>query len=275
MKGQPPRQPDVKQPSGERLRQALAFVEQQLNALRSLPQGPPFNDDYTMWARVSSAGLKQYFGQDSDEFRWVHPPPGPMAVVYSEAARQAVERRQYQEVLGQKRVGLQSVLAKHEVLAPAPTGETSPARRPARAFISHGGEKTSLTMIQDFLRALGVEPIVVEKWASEGRELHENVDTYRKQSDFAVVLWTRDIEDSQGGWLPSGSVEIEVGELRSQFAGRVIYLREEGVKLPAMASTLVYEPFSEDNMGPAYMKIVTELHGWGWLAISPPEAGVE
>jgi predicted nucleotide-binding protein len=198
-----------------------------------------------------------------------------MAVVYSEAARQAAERRQYQEILGQKRVGLQSVLARYEVLPPASGADISAGKRPARAFISHGGEKPSLTMIQDFLRALGVEPIVVEMRASEGRELHDNVDSHRKQSDFAVVLWTRDIEDSQGGWLPSGSVEIEVGELRSQFAGRVIYLREEGVKLPAMASTLVYEQFTEDNMGPAYMKIATELHGWGWLAVSPPEASDE
>ena len=274
MKGQPPRQRDVKQASGDRLQQALAFVARQLGALERLPHEPPFNDQYRMWHNVTAAGLKEYFGQDSDEFRWVHPTRAPAAAT-SEAQRQAVERRQYAEVLSDKRVGLQSILARYDVLAPASTDQTSTVKRPARAFISHGGDKTSLTLVQDFLRALGVEPIVVEKRASEGRELHENVDTYRKQSDFAVVLWTRDIEDSQGGWLPSGSVEIEVGELRSQFAGRVIYLREEGVNLPAMASTLVYEPFSEDNMGPAYMKIVTELHGWGWLAVSPPEAGVE
>jgi hypothetical protein len=270
MKGQPPRERDVKQPGGERLRQALAFAKQQLIALQSLPQEPPFNDEYTMWARVTSAGLKQYFGQDSDEFRWVHPPPGPMAVVYSEAARQAAERRQYQEILGQKRVGLQSVLARYEVLAPPSGNELGTMNRPA-AFISHGGEKPCLTMIQDFLRALGVEPIVVEKRASEGREVHDNVDSYRKQSDFAVILLTKDIRDSEGIWHPSGSVEVEVGELKTQFGSRVIYLKEEGVKLPAMVSTLVHETFTEDNMAPAFMKIVTELHGWGWLTVSAPE----
>jgi predicted nucleotide-binding protein len=130
-------------------------------------------------------------------------------------------------------------------------------------------------MIQDFLRALGVEPIVVEKRASEGREVHDNVDSYRKQSDFAVILLTKDIQDSEGICHPPGSVEVEMGELRSQFGRRVIYLKEEGVKLPAMASTPVHEPFTEDNMGRAFMKIVTELHGWGWLRVSPPESSDE
>lgn len=270
MKRQPPREPDVRQPTGERLRQALSFVRQQLSALESLPREPPFNDEYVVWARVTSASLKDYFGQDSDEFRWVHPQLRP-AVAWSGAQHEALQREGYQEILQGKRVGLESVLARYEVLPPTSGDAVATTKRRARAFVSHGGKKPSLVHIQDFLRALGVEPIVVEKRASEGREVHDNVDTYRKQSDFAVVLWTRDIQDNEGGWLPSGSVQIEVGELRSQFASRVIYLREDGVKLPAMASTLVYQPFTEHNIGPAFMKIVTELHGWGWLTISPPE----
>jgi predicted nucleotide-binding protein len=270
MKRQPPQERDVKQPSGEKLSQALDFVGRQLTALESVPREPPFNEQYRMWHNVTAAGLKEYFGRDSDEFRWVHPRRAP-AVVTSEAQREAVERRQYAELLSDKGVGLQSILHKCEVLAPTPTRETTTAKRPARAFISHGGQKPSLTLIQDFLRALGVEPVVVEQRASEGRELHENVDRYRQQSDFAVILLTKDVPETGRAWHPSGSVGVEVGELKTQFGSRVIYLKEKGVKLPAMVSTLVHETFTEKNMARAYMKIVTELHGWGWLTVSPPE----
>jgi hypothetical protein len=142
---------------------------------------------------------------------------------------------------------------------------------PINAFISHGGMKPSLAYIEDFLRAIGIEPVVVEKRPSEGREVHANVDKHRSDCDFAIALWTRDIEVAPGEWLPSGSVAVECGELRAQFPDRVIYLRESEVKLPTMLSTLAYETFSEENMGPAYRKIVTELHGWGWLQVKRAE----
>lgn len=267
-----PPQPDVKRPSGESLRRALAFVKARLEALESVPREPPFNDEYTVWARVTSAGLKEYFGEDSDESGWVDAQPLHVNPFYTAAQQAASDRKRWAEVLQSMRTGLETILAKHEALGPATKDNVGVMKGPARAFISHGGDKRSLTLVQDFLRALGVEPIVVEKRASEGREVHENVDAYRKRSDFAVILWTKDSEDAQGTWHPSGSVEIEVGELRTQFGGRVIYLKEEGVTLPAMASTLVHEPFTEHNMGPAYLKIVTELHGWEWLTVSPPEA---
>jgi predicted nucleotide-binding protein len=270
MKRQQPRVHDVKSPSGERLREALAFVKARLEAMESLPMEPPFNDEYTKWARVTSAGVKEYFGQDSDELRWVNAGYGGVAILSSEAQRAAFERREYPEALQKKRVGLETVLQRYEALAPAPSHDTGAIQRPARAFISHGGEKRSLTLIEDFLRALGVEPVVAEKRASEGRELHDNVDSHRKQSDFAVILLTKDIRETEDLWHPSGSVEVEVGELKTQFGSRVIYLKEEGVKLPPMVSTLVHETFTEENMGRAYTKIVTELHGWGWLTVSPP-----
>jgi len=270
MKGQPPRERDVRQPRGERLRQALAFVKARLEALDSLPREPPFNDEYTMWERVTLAGLQDYFGGDSDACQWVNPQRS-FYMGWDEAEQASFMYRQYQERLTNQRVGLKSILARYQLVPPVSGSNTDAVPRSARAFISHGGERPSLTLIQDFLRALGVEPIVVEKRASEGREVHENVDSYRKQADFALILLTKDFQDKGGVWRPSGSVEVELGELRQQFGSRVIYLKEEGVKLPAMASTPVHETFTEDNMAPAFMKIVTELHGWGWLTVSAPE----
>jgi predicted nucleotide-binding protein len=272
---------DIKKPAGSQLEEALAFVRQQQDRLAFLCEDEPFGDQYTRWDNVTNSGLAEFFGRDSDEYRWVYPAEAEAAGVFfvnayeSAAQRNAREQRErverYHSRLADLNTGLQSILDRYQALPrPGPT-PTDRSQETARAFISHGGSKASLQMIEEFLRALGVEPVVVEKRASEGRELHENVDVHRRQCDFGIVLWTKDVQDSEGSWLPSGSVAVEMGELRSQFPRRVIYLKENGVTLPAMASTPQYQPFTDGNMGPAYLKIVMELQEWGFLRVAVPE----
>ena len=262
---------DIKNPTGDQLEQALAFVRQRLDELPSLRDKEFLGDDYTRWNRVTNSGLEQLFGLHSEEFSWVNPPA--YVVEWPNAyetppQRQARLERKHQQRLDEIATGLQSILDKYAVLTPRAPSPGQLSAQQAKAFISHGGSKASLQMIEEFLRALGVEPVVAEKRASEGRELHENVDVHRRQCDFGIVLWTKDIQDSEGRWLPSGSVAVEMGELRSQFPRHVIYLKEDGVTLPAMASTLQYQPFTDENMGPAYLKIVMELREWGFLRVA-------
>lgn len=271
---------DIKNPVGEELERALAFVRQRLDQLPSLRDKEPVGDDYTRWNRVTRSGLAELFGKDSDEYHWLYLPRTRPEVMLrsayeSTAQREVREQRErvegYHSRLADLNTGLQSILDRYQAL---PRPRPAPSDRPeqtARAFISHGGSKASLQMIEEFLRALGVEPVVAEKRASEGRELHENVDVHRRQCDFGIVLWTKDVQDSEGKWLPSGSVAVEMGELRSQFPRRVIYLKEDGVTLPAMASTPQYQPFTDENMGPAYLKIVMELREWGFLRVAVAE----
>jgi hypothetical protein len=270
---------DIKNPVGEELARALAFVRQRLDEVPSLRDREPFGDEYTRWDRVTSSGLAEFFGKESDEYSWVYPAEGAgvswVSAYGSAAQREAREQRErlerYHSRLANLNTGLQSILDRYEILPRPRPAPSDRSEQTARAFISHGGSKASLEMIEEFLRALGVEPVVVEKRASEGRELHENVDVHRRQCDFGIVLWTKDVQDSEGRWLPSGSVGVEMGELRSQFPRRVIYLKEDGVTLPAMASTPQYQPFTEENMGPAYLKVVMELREWGFLRVAVPE----
>lgn len=267
---------EVKHPSGQDLQRALEFAEQRLELLKPLVRRKPFNDQWVRWSRTTISGIKQHFGEGSDEYRWVTPYYQPVVIMGEESPHRkaARDREQYTERVRDMRNALHSILDKYKALGRSiSTAEAPEEITVAKAFISHGGRKPSLAKAEDFLRALGVEPIVVEKRASEGREIHDNVDRYRQLSDFAIVLWTRDIRDAQGDYLASGSVLEESGELRSQFRDRVIYLKEEGVKLPAMSGSLVYEAFTEQNMAPAFQKIVTELHGWGWLKVTPADEG--
>jgi len=270
-------EPDIKKPTGDQLEQALAFVRQQQDQLAFLCEKEPVGDDYTRWNRVTRSGLAELFGKDSDEYHWLYLPRTRPEVMLrsayeSTAQREVREQRErverYHSRLADLNTGLQSILDRYQAL---PRPRPAPSDRPeqtARAFISHGGLKPSLTMIEDFLRALGVEPVVVEKRASESREVRDNVDVHRKRCDFAIVLWTKDVKDVQDRWLPSGSVADEAGGLRNQFPKRVIYLKESGVTLPTMAATIQYQEFTEENIGPAYSKIVTELREWGFLRVA-------
>lgn len=269
---------DVKNPTGNQLEQGLEFVTQRLEELPSLKDKEPFGDEYTRWARVTSSGLARYFGKDSEEYAWVYPRTLPKAMIHGayesetnwQARLQREQAKDYAERLTVQSTGLQSILDKHALLPESAPAPRLLSERAAKAFISHGGLKPSLTMIEDLLRALGVEPVVVEKRASEAREVHENVDVHKKQCHFAIVLWTKDTQDVQGAWWPSGSIAEEAGALRTEFPRRVIYLKEDGVSLPAMASTIQYQTFTEDNIGPAYFKIVTELKEWGFLRVASP-----
>ena len=220
-------------------------------------------------------GLKHHFGDGADEYRWCRPgPPLPIITTPSTPPDYVAkkEAETYSEAVRTMRNGLAAILEKYAAIGPPPDSATdgrASVQVPTKAFISHGGFKPSLQHAQDFLRAMGVEPVVVERKASEGREVHGNVDKHRKDCQFAIVLCTRDLQDAAGDWLPSGSVMMEAGELRQQFGPHLIFLKEEGVKLPAMGGTIVYEPFTENEIGPAFRKIVTELHAWGWLRVQP------
>ena len=245
---------EVKNPTGEALRQALDFVGTRLAEIEPFAAASPYSDDWQTWSLATLGGVKHHFGEGSDEYRWVRPTMKPPLIIGPGAdpgKTARVEQKRYSETVQEITNGLRAIIEKYRALGPLPSLD-APVQIgiSARGFISHGGRKASLNFIEDFLRAIGVDPVVVEKRASEGREVHENVDKHRRSCHFAVVVWTRDVQDTGGAWLPSGSVALEAGELREQFKGRVIYLREEDVKLPAMGGTIVYETFSEKDMAP-------------------------
>lgn len=263
---------EAKNPSEQRLAEGLTFVEKRLQLLEPLVTAEPKSDEWQRWLRVTLSGIREYFGSNSEELAWATPSrPRPTISTAFTSEDQLEARRQdrYDQSLSETRNGLKSILDKHDAISPATLPAAAEPLTVVRAFLSHGGFRPSLEAVERFLRGLGVEPIVVERESSEGREVNENVDHHRDQCDFAIVIWSKDIEDAKGSWLPSGSVQIEAGELREQFGSRIIFLREEGVSLPTLASTITFQSFREDDMAPAFQKIVTELRDWGWLAISP------
>jgi hypothetical protein len=51
----------------------------------------------------------------------------------------------------------------------------------------------------------------------------------------------------------------EIGLAQEKFENRIIYLKEKGCVWPSNISPKVWEDFTQDNMGDAFIKIAKEL----------------
>jgi predicted nucleotide-binding protein len=138
--------------------------------------------------------------------------------------------------------------------------------RPPKAFIAHGGESAARDKLEDFLTALGVTPIIVEKQPSEGRSKGKNVEYYLKQCDCAIILATKgDIDGRTGEFIPRGNILNEVGRCQEIFPNRMVYLLEEEVKFPTNIDEKVWERFTEESMDKAFTKIAKEFCAFGLI----------
>ena len=139
---------------------------------------------------------------------------------------------------------------------------------PPKAFIAHGGESNALAKLEEFLDALGVESLIVEKKPSEGRSINQNVERYLEQADCAIVLATKgDIDGQTGEFLPRGSILIEIGRFQERFSEKTVYLLEEDTRFPSNVNEKIWERFTQDNMERAFLKIVKELRAFGIIKV--------
>ena len=134
----------------------------------------------------------------------------------------------------------------------------------AKVFISHGKETQALTKVERFVRALGLEPVVVMRGPSEGMAVDDLVETRMSESDSAIILATAD-EEVAGRRPPRPNVIHEIGLAQEKLENRVIYLKEEGCEFPSNVAPKVWENFRQDNMEAAFDKISKELRAFGFL----------
>jgi predicted nucleotide-binding protein len=142
---------------------------------------------------------------------------------------------------------------------------------PPKAFIAHGGETPALDKLKKYLIALGIEPVIVDEQASENRSTGNNVDSYAKQADCAIILATKgDIDGVTGGFIPRGNVLVEIGKAQELFKDRIIYLLQAGTKFPTNVSEKVWGRFTSSCMDEAFIKVARELTAFGILkAVTP------
>jgi hypothetical protein len=143
---------------------------------------------------------------------------------------------------------------------------------PPKAFIAHGGDSEALGKLKDFLRALGVDSLVVEEEASEDRSANENVEHYLSEADCAIVLATKgDIDGRTREFLPRGNILVELGRCQERFPNKAVWLLEEDTRFPSNVSEKVWERFTQSSMEKAFIKIAKELRAFGIIKTGRPD----
>lgn len=241
---------------------ALKLIRDAVEEIPLLKKLPHKNSEFPLWVLKVGDILKAAFGKGSDESeRFVR-------AFSSHILRGSQEefQQEYVDHLSRYEIALKSVLQKYEILGISVVSTTAATGAPPNVFIAHGGESAALDKLCEFLTALGVDAVVVEKMPSEGRSVDQNVAWYLSQADCAIILATKgDIDGKTGDFIPRGNVLIEMGRFQERLPGKVIYLLEEEASLPSNISEKVWQHFTQDNMEQAFIKIARELAVFGLI----------
>ena len=137
-------------------------------------------------------------------------------------------------------------------------------RGEGRVFISHGKKTRSLIKVERFVRALGLEPVIVILGASDGLAVDDLVEKRMSESDCVLILATSDNEVEERK-QPRPNVIHEIGMAQEKFGKKIIYLKEKDCEFPSNVRPKVWENFTQDNMENAFEKISKELRAFGLL----------
>ena len=124
-----------------------------------------------------------------------------------------------------------------------------------------------MTILKEYLEALGIQYFIAESKASNGRSIERQVDWTQTKADFAICLATKGkaINKKTGKHYMAPNIIDELGRARQVFGNKVILLVQKGVEVHTNIREIVYETFTTTNMERALIKIVKELNNWGFI----------
>jgi len=241
----------------------IELLEQKSKEAVHVASQPYYYNEYIPWRRNIEDILESAFGVTSTEYKRIADIPSRIF-----KGTRAEKQRGHIRFIHRIQQEVDSIIQKHERLVvetkPAATVELSP-----KAFISHGKESVALNKLEEFLSALGIEPLVVKEQPSLDKTLDDKVNYYLSQADFVIILATGD-DKVEGKLQPRQNVIHEVGLAQNTHAGKIIYLLEEGIEFPSNIRPKVYEPFKQRNMMNAFLYIAKELRAYGMLKTVKP-----
>ncbi|HKC62439.1 MAG TPA: TIR domain-containing protein [Pyrinomonadaceae bacterium] len=137
---------------------------------------------------------------------------------------------------------------------------------PSNIFISHGRKSNALDLVEDFIRALGLIPVIVMNQPSQGMSVDTKVSAYMKACVSAIVLATGDDKvEGSTFYQPRQNVIHEIGLAQQMLTNRITYLLEENTEFPSNITPKVYERFTRDNLSTSFIAIVRDLKAFGVL----------
>ena len=241
-------------------KEAIRILKEKFEEIDKLLKLPPLSTQYYLWRNSVEDVLEAAFGRDSTEYKRFHEISGKI----SAADRQG----SYHGLLRSRAIAIKSIINKYEELG-AEEKPTTPAEFPPKAFIAHEGETRALTMLKEFLEALGIQYFIAESKASDGRSIEKQVDWTQSKADFAICLVTKGkaINKKTGKHYMAPNIADELGRARQVFGNKIILLVQKGVEPHTNIKEIVHETFTTTNMENAFIKIAKELRNWGFIRV--------
>ena len=160
--------------------------------------------------------------------------------------------------------------AEPQRLSAVPTSKTAFSERSNNIFIVHGHDGEAREAVARFIAAIGLNPIVLNEKANQGKAVIEKFETYGSAAGFAVVLVTPDDEGRRVGTdnlqrRARQNVILELGYFMGALGRDKVcaMATTRDIELPSDLGGIVTEPF--DTASPAWkMSLTRELQAAGY-----------
>jgi hypothetical protein len=249
--------------------EAIAAIEEALSRIPGLRRTRAFSAEHVEFLQTTGLELGRIFGPDSaivENFHRIqYRFSGSFVAGFFDLETEEARRHHEAYLHGVEQAegilrSARSQLSRHGV--EALLAESRVKLHGGRVFISHGTETPALTKIERFIRALGLNPVIVDKTPSEGMSVDDLVERRMSESNCAIILATAD-EEVAGRRQPRPNVIHEIGLAQEKLRNKVIYLKETGCAFPSNVRPKVWGTFTQENLEEAFEKIAMELRAFG------------
>ncbi len=130
-------------------------------------------------------------------------------------------------------------------------------------FIVHGHDDQLKTKVENVLRKLGLEPIILAQQPNEGDSIIDKFERKSSNADYAIILLTADDKgkpknDKRYKLRARQNVIFEMGYFRAKLGKRnLCYMYEEEVELPSDINGIGYVAIKNDDKW--QLELVNEL----------------
>lgn len=205
----------------------------------------PWSSEFVAWLKAAESTVEMIFGSKSEaytRFRTIYftPPPGEQYANELEANK--AKLTWFESGLTFARTSLIGYRYSVERLAT----DDEPTRSSPFIFISHGGPtRIHVDCMRDFLKALGLEPIIVADLPNMNMSINEKVLSYLSICTGAIALATSEDETTAAEKRTRPNVENEIGMMQTApgIGERIVYLKEPDVRFASNYAEKVWIEF--------------------------------
>ena len=253
---------------------AIERLQKSLNEIPGLMELSTDSVAFIKWHRITRIAIRNTFDQDPDhtgEFDGIDFEPRLIHADFE------IWTPGYESGMEEAKALLESMVEEIEEYWPdegassgLPIAQSNEYSRANQVFVVHGREEGSKHAVARYVKTIGLEPVILDEQANQGRTIIAKYEEHARNVSFAVVLLTPDdegrLQQDVGSKLKTRARQNVIFEL-GFFAGklgrdRVCALIKDEVEIPSDFYGVVYVPL--DHSGGWKLKLASELKQAGF-----------